>query len=307
MRDDRMSIVYLGSPADAVPPLRALVAAGYDVALVVTRPDRRRGRGAGATASPVKQAADELGLRVVTPERAGDAVADVAGCGATLGVVVAYGQLLRPAFLAALPDGFVNLHFSLLPRWRGAAPVERAVLAGDRETGVCLMRVDEGLDTGGVYGSAHVAIGDDETAGELRARLVEVGTELLVARLPEVPGTEPEPQHGAPSYADKLTVEEFAIDATRSAIDLHRLVRAGNPRPGAWCTVAGRRVKVWRARLDGALLPANARPGTLTKGGALVTGGGLLDLVEVQPEGKRTMTGAALVAGLPHDARVIDR
>src|SRR5439155_22158398 len=117
--------------------------------------------------------------------------ADVAGSGATLGVVVAYGQLLRPAFLAALPDGFVNLHFSLLPRWRGAAPVERAILAGDGETGVCLMRVEEGLDTGGVYASVRLAIGPDETAGELRARLVDAGAALLTAHIDEVPGAIP--------------------------------------------------------------------------------------------------------------------
>jgi methionyl-tRNA formyltransferase len=299
-------LVFLGSPDDAVGPLRALAAAGHEVALVVTRPDRRRGRGAGETASAVKRAALELGLPVVTPERASEALDAVASSGATLGVVVAYGQILRPDLLAALPDGFVNLHFSLLPRWRGAAPVERAVLAGDRETGVCLMRVEEGLDTGGVFASVRVAIGAEETAGELRARLVEAGTALLVEHLPEVPRTEPVPQQGEPTYADKLTVEEFAIDATRPADELARLVRAGNPRPGAWCTVGGRRVKLWRARPSGAVPSVDAVPGMLTKAGDLVVGDGLLELVEVQPEGKRTMSGAALVAGLARDARRLD-
>ena len=301
-----MRIVFLGSPVDAVPPLQALVAAGHDVALVVTRPDRRRGRGEGESPSPVKRAAIELGLPVVTPDRSGDAVADVTASGATLGVVVAYGQILRPDFLAALPEGFVNLHFSLLPRWRGAAPVERAVLAGDQETGVCLMRVEAGLDTGGVYASARLTIGADETAGELRSRLVELATGLLVQHLPEVPGADPAPQVGEPVYADKLTVEEFEIDATRTATELDRLVRAGNPRPGAWCTVGGRRVKVWRARPSDALVPAGAAPGTLMKRGELVVGDGVLELLEVQPEGKRSMTGAALVAGLPRDARRLD-
>ena len=301
-----MRIVFLGSPADAVPPLRALVGAGHEVALVVTRPDRRRGRGEGASPSPVKGAAIELGLPVVTPDRSGDALADVSASGATLGVVVAYGQILRPDFLAALPEGFVNLHFSLLPRWRGAAPVERAILAGDEETGVCLMRVEAGLDTGGVYASARLTIGADETAGELRARLVELATGLLVEHLPAVPGAVPQPQVGEETYADKLTVEEFAIDPTRTATELHRLVRAGNPRPGAWCTVGGRRVKVWRARPSGALVPAGAAPATLMKNGALVVGDGVLELVEVQPEGKRTMSGAALVAGLASTARRLD-
>lgn len=301
-----MRIVFLGSPADSVPPLRALVTAGHDVALVVTRPDRRRGRGGGQSASPVKEAAGELGLTVVTPEHAGDAITDVDASGATLGVVVAYGQLLRPNLLAALPDGFVNLHFSLLPRWRGAAPVERAILAGDHETGVCLMRVEVGLDTGGVYSSARLTIGEDETAGQLRARLTAIGTDLLVARLADVAHTEPEPQHGEPTYAAKLTVDDFAIDAAQPAAAVVRLVRAGNPRPGAWCTVAGRRVKVWTARSIAAPPPPGATPGILTRRGELIVGDGLVELVHVQPEGKRSMTGAALVAGLPANTRMLD-
>jgi methionyl-tRNA formyltransferase len=301
-----MRLVFLGSPDDAVPPLHALVAAGHEIALVISRPDRRRGRGAGASASPVKRAAGELGLTVVTPERSSDAIDALAASGATLGVVVAYGQILRPAFLAGLPDGFVNLHFSLLPRWRGAAPVERAILAGDRETGVCLMAVEEGLDTGGVYASVRLTIRDDETAGELRSRLVDAGSRLLVEHIAEVPGSEPAAQVGEPTYADKLTVDEFALDPTLAAPTVALLVRAGNPRPGAWCTIGGRRVKVWQARPAGALLADNSSPGALTTDGRLVTGSGLLELVEVQPEGKRRMTGAALVAGLPRDARRID-
>lgn len=289
-----------------MPPLRALVAAGHTVALVVTRPDRRRGRGAGATPSPVKSAAVELGLRVVTPERSSDAIADIEKSGATLGVVVAYGQLLRPEFLAAFRDGLVNVHFSLLPRWRGAAPVERAIIAGDRETGVCLMAVEEGLDTGGIYASARLTIGPDETAGELRARLVELGAGLLVEELPGIVGSVPEPQVGEPTYSDKLTVAEFGVDSAQPAADLARLVRAGNPRPGAWCTVGGRRVKVWRTRLVDDAAPEGAPPGTLTKGGALVTSDGLLELLEVQPGGKRSMSGAAFVAGIPRDARRLD-
>jgi len=298
-------IVFLGSPVDSVPPLRALVAAGHDVALVVTQPDRRRGRGSDASPSAVKRAALELGLPVVTPERASEAVVDVTNSGATLGVVVAYGQLLRADFLAALPDGYVNLHFSLLPRWRGAAPVERAILAGDAETGVCLMHVEAGLDTGGVYASTRLAIGTEETAGELRARLVDAGTKLLTERLADVPGAVAEPQVGEPTYADKLTVEEFALDPSRPAATLARLVRAGNPRPGAWCVVDGRRVKVWRARVgDGEIPPATAA-GALTKRGSLVVGDGLLELLEVQPEGKKPMTGAAFAAGVPPARRAI--
>jgi methionyl-tRNA formyltransferase len=205
--------------------------------------------------------------------------------------------------LEALPLGFVNLHFSLLPRWRGAAPVERALLAGDAETGVCLMRLEAGLDTGPVYATARLPIADRETAGELRGRLVAVATRLLVEHLPLVPTTEPQPQVGEPTYAEKLSVEEFELDPSSPASRLDRAVRAGNPRPGAWMRVGGKRVKVWRAHPDDAPSAAGA-PGSITTTAALVTGDGTLVLDEVQPEGKRAMPGAAWRAGLRADARV---
>ena len=283
-----MRLVYLGTPVDAVPPLRALVGAGHEVALVVTQPDRRRSRGTGADPSPVKVAAMELGLPVRTPERAREVTEEVAGLGADLGVVVAFGQILRPALLAATRHGFVNVHFSLLPRWRGAAPVERAVLAGDAETGVWIMEVEEGLDTGGAYAVARTPIGPEETAGELRARLVALGTDLLVEHLPRVPHAVPSPQVGEPVYADKLRPEEFALDPDRSAAELVRVVRAGNPRPGAFTTVDGKRLKVLRA---------HAEPGATDRSGVLVTADGLLVFDEVQPEGKRPMAASAWLAG----------
>ena len=291
-----MRLVFLGSPADAAVPLRALAEAGHTVALVLTQPDRRRSRGRGHDPSPVKQAASELGLPVLTPARAREVIADVAATGAQLGVVVAFGQLLPPAFLDALPHGFVNLHYSLLPRWRGAAPVERAILAGDTETGVCLMRIEEGLDTGGVYASLSTAIEPDETAGELRERLTVLGTRLLLEHLPHVPETEPVPQEGEPTYAEKLTVDEFRIDGSRPAVETARYVCAGNPRPGAWMVVDGKRVKVWRARPE----PGEGQPGVVRRPGELVTADGVLGLDEVQPEGKPRMTGQAWMAGL-HD------
>jgi methionyl-tRNA formyltransferase len=295
-------IVYLGTPGDAVRPLRALVGAGHDVAFVVTQPDRRRARGAGTQPSPVKAAALELGLRVLTPERAREIVDELQSSGAQLGVVVAFGQLLPTAVLDALPGGFLNLHFSLLPRWRGAAPVERAILAGDAETGVDLMRIEAGLDTGPVYARARVAIGPDETAGELHERLVTAGTALLVDALPGVPAATPEPQAGEATYADKLTVDEFRLDATATASRLARLVRAGNPRPGAWFTVGGKRVKVWRARAE-APEPA-LEAGMVDTAGRMGTADGVLALDEVQPEGKRVMTGAAWRAGVRGGVRI---
>lgn len=290
-----MRLVYLGTPAEAVPPLTALVETGHDIALVVTQPDRRRGRGGVSAPSPVKQAATELGLSVVTPQRAAEILDDIRGSGADMGVVVAFGQLLPPELLEALPMGFVNLHFSLLPRWRGAAPVERAILAGDAETGVCLMRMEEGLDTGGVLASTRLAIGEQETAGELMERLVDVGTQLLVEHIVGVSASKPSPQAGEPTYARKLTVEEFEIDWARRCEEIARLVRAGNPRPGAWTTAEGRRLKVLRVHEVAGT--SEASPGELTGEGAVAAIGGDIHLDEVQPEGKAPMTGAAWLAG----------
>ena len=290
-----MKLVFFGTPADAVPALEALHAAGHDIALVVTQPDKRRGRGSEPSPSPVRAAAEALELPVRTPEKSREVVDEVAASGAELGVVVAFGQLLPPALLEAVPHGFVNLHFSLLPRWRGAAPVERAVLAGDRETGVCIMALEEGLDTGPVYARERTAIGAQETAGELRTRLAGIGTELLVATLPRVPALTPEPQQGEPTYADKLSVDEFALDWERSAEELARVVRAGNPRPGAWTTDHGTRLKLWRARALSAGI--DAEPGTVFGHTRVATGEGALELVEVQPEGRRAMDANAWLAG----------
>jgi methionyl-tRNA formyltransferase len=270
-----MRLVYFGTPIDAVQPLRALHDARHEIALVVTQPDRRRGRGGTTEATPVRAAAEKLGLPVRTPERAREVTQVVAASGAELGVVVAFGQLLPEALFTAVPLGFVNLHFSLLPRWRGAAPVERAILAGDIETGVCVMQIERGLDTGPVYARTVTPIGETETAGELRARLVALGTDLLVATVPEIAELAPEPQTGEPTHADKLTPEEFQLDLMRPPEELLRVVRAGNPRPGAWTTVDGQRLKVWRARVDdGAFAP-----------------------LEVQPEGRARMAFDAFVRG----------
>ena len=257
-----MRLVFLGTPDDAVPALRALHVAGHDLALVITQPDRRRGRGAATAPSPVRAAADALDLPVRTPARAREVIDEVGASGATLGVVVAFGQLLPEALLNALPDGFVNVHFSLLPRWRGAAPVERAILAGDIETGVCIMRVEADLDTGPVFAVRRTPIGTEDTAGDLRERLVTIGAELLVETVPRLAELQPVPQDGEATYADKLSVDEFRIDWSRPAAEIDRLVRAGNPRPGAWTTVDGRRLKVWRARRrdDGNLEPTEVQP-----------------------------------------------
>jgi len=257
-----VKLVYLGTPDMAVPPLRALVDAGHEVMLVVTRADKRRGRGGATTPSPVKAAALELGLTVTHQV---DDVLGAAEQGAELGVVVAFGQIIKPHVLEALP--MINLHFSLLPRWRGAAPVERALLAGDDLTGVCVMRVEEGLDTGGVYAVRRVPISDTVTAAELRAELVTAGTEALVETLSAPVAEwigEAYPQEGEATYAQKFTPDEFEIDWAVPVVDIHRLIRVG----GAWTTFRSKRLKIHAADLvDGRIVP------TL-----------------VQPEGKPTMT-----------------
>ena len=229
--------------------------------------------------SPVKAAATALGVPVT------DRVDDVVGVGAELGVVVAYGRLIRPHVLAALP--MVNVHFSLLPRWRGAAPVERAILAGDRTTGVCIMALEEGLDTGPVYACEEVPIGPEDTADDLRAALTERGTVLLLGLLRDgLP--EPRPQEGEPTYASKLEPVEHHLDWSRPARELHCIVRLGQ----AWTTFRGNRFKVLRARLSDvgtAPAPGVIDPDTLVVG----SGDGGLELVEVQPEGRPPQAAGA--------------
>lgn len=264
-----------------MPPLEALIAAGHEVLLVVTGPDRRRGRGGSTSPSPVKAAALELDLPVT--DRL-DAACEV---DAALGVVVAYGRILPADFVAVRP--YVNLHFSLLPRWRGAAPVEWAILEGDERTGVCVMAVEEGLDTGGVYARAETDV-DAKTLDGLRAELVDKGSELLLGLLAAaddgsggVALPEPAVQEGEATYARKITAEDRRLRWERPAVELDRVVRVG----GATTSVEGRRLKVLSAALD----PV---PGSV----AVPTGAGRLHLVEVQPEGKRPMSAADWLRGL---------
>ena len=269
-------LVYLGTPELAVPPLHALHEAGFDIALVVSRADKRRARGNALAPSPVKAAALELGLPVT------DQVDDVLSVDADLGVVVAFGRLIKPHVLDRL--AMINMHFSLLPRWRGAAPVERAILAGDRETGVDIMAVEEGLDTGGIYAEARVTIDDDITLAELRGLLVDRGTRLLLDLLRDGIG-EARPQVGEPTYAAKIEPHELELDFHQPAVQLARVVRLGE----AWTTFRGRRLKVHRAH---AVERSSLAPGVLD--GALVgSASGALELVVVQPEGKAPMPFAA--------------
>jgi methionyl-tRNA formyltransferase len=269
-------LVFLGTPEMAVPPLRALAAAGFDVALVVTRVDKRRGRGSQLMPSPVKAAALELGLPV------SHSVDDAMSAGADLGVVVAFGQLVKPHVLDVLP--MVNLHFSLLPRWRGAAPVERALLAGDEQTGVCLMKLVEGLDTGPVFARAVVPIGSTTTAADLRRELVDVGTRLLIDELQHGLGA-PQPQIGEPTYAAKLRADELQIDWSASPVEIDRLVRLG----GAWTSLHGKRLKIVQAEMvDRSADVSNELRGDRVGG---------VRLAMVQPEGRAPMPFDAFARG----------
>ena len=261
--------------------LTQLVGAGHTVALVITRPDRRRGRGSALVPSPVKAAAGAFGLPVSSR------LEDVLDVEAELAVVVAYGRLVPAAVLAALP--MVNLHFSLLPRWRGAAPVERAILAGDRETGVCLMALEEELDAGGIYDCERVEIGPEETAAELRARLASLGAALLVSRLATGRASlgEARAQVGEVTWAAKVDPSVLHLDWSCPATGLSRVVRLGR----AWTLAAGRRLLVHRARPhDGA--PVSGPPGSL-EGAIVTTGRGGLELLVVQPEGRAPMDAQA--------------
>jgi methionyl-tRNA formyltransferase len=279
-------LAFLGTPDMAVEPLQALAAAGHDIALCVTRPDRRRGRGGAVTPSPVKEAAARLGIPVT------HALDDVVTAGVELAAVVAYGRIIPTDVLAQVP--MVNLHFSLLPRWRGAAPVERAILAGDTETGVCVMAVEAGLDTGPVYARRAVPVDDVIDLSALRRELVEVGSALLVETLRGGPGglPTPVPQEGEVTMAAKLTNEDLHLHWEDDATQLHRVVRLGR----AWTTFRGKRLGIRAARVDD-LAEADGAPGTL-RGTSVMTGRGVLSLVEVQPESKAPMKAEEWLRGI---------
>jgi methionyl-tRNA formyltransferase len=256
----------------AVPPLNALIDAGHEIVHVVTRPDARRGRRAGLSPSPVKENAQAHGLPVT--HSAEDLIELAQQSRVDLAVVVAFGEILRAPLLAEL--NFINLHFSLLPRWRGAAPVERALLAGDPVTGVCVMQIEEGLDTGGVYACVEVPIGTETTAADLRASLVTAGSELLVQTLAAGLG-DPTPQYGEVTIAKKITTQDLRIEWAQPVEQIHRLIRVG----GAWTTFRGTRVKIHAAHL----LNEDASAGLI--------GLSRLQITRLQPEGKPQMDMSA--------------
>ena len=303
-----MRVVYLGTPAAAVPPLEALLASSHEAVAVVTRPDRPRDRRGGTPLpSPVKQAALAAGLPVLEPPSGRDPElpARLAATGADIGAACAFGYLLPEPVLAALPRGIINLHFSLLPAYRGAAPVQRALLDGAEVTGVTTFQIDAGMDTGPMLLAAQVAVDPREDAGALTARLAEVGARLIVETLDALEASQlqprPQPEAGA-SLAPKVTGEEARLDFSWPAARLADAVRAFTPAPGAWTTHRGRRLKITRAAVAGHEGTGPAPdPGrlALAPGGRLLvgTGDGSLELLELRPEGRRAMSGAEFARG----------
>jgi len=295
----RRRVVYFGTPEVAVAPLEALCRAGHEVALVVTRPPKRRGRRQAPTPSPVQDAAADLGLEITYD------LEDAVGVAADLGVVVAYGEYIPEAVFERRRT--VNLHFSLLPRWRGAAPVERAILAGDTETGVCLIDIAPEIDTGAVYRRASTGIAPHETADELRARLCELGIGLLLEALAAGFG-DPVPQSGEMTWADKIESGELRIDWSAPAGHILRLVRVG----GAWTVYGGRRLKILEAELAAhARDDGDSAAGDPGAAGTIWqvwgsgnrpevqvdTGRGALKLVTVQSEGRPAVSARDWING----------
>jgi methionyl-tRNA formyltransferase len=295
-----LRIVFLGTPDVAVPALEALIAADdVDVVTVITNPDRPRGRRGTPQPPPVKVAAEAAGLEVWQPDRPREVLDDLRALEVDACAVVAYGALLPADVLAAGGRGFVNLHFSLLPRWRGAAPVQHAIRAGDQVTGVTTFVLDEGMDTGPILDALEVEIGPDESAGELLDRLADLGAPLLVDSLRRLVGgavPTPQPEDGA-TLAPKISPADVAIDWSSTSREVVDLVRSVDPVPGAHTVFRDRRLKVFRAApvdASGEVGVVVDHDGDLT---VVATGDGAVELREVQPEGKGRMDGTAFANG----------
>ena len=304
VRRDPLRLVFAGTPAPALPALRALLDSSHDVVAVVTRPDAPAGRGRRETRSPVALLADEAGVRVLQPRspREPEFQDTLRGLAPDCCPVVAYGALVPPPALAIPRHGWVNLHFSLLPAWRGAAPVQHAILHGDELTGATTFVLEEGLDTGPVLGVVTEEIHPGDTSGDLLHRLAESGARLLLATMDGVESGElravPQPAEGV-SFAPKLNPDDVRVDWTKPALHVDRLVRAATPAPGAWTTYDGKRVRLSPVRVvaDAEPLP----PGTLraTKDAVLAgTATQPVRLGDVQMEGKRAMPATDWARGV---------
>lgn len=302
-----MKLIFAGTPEFAAQSLRAILAAGHQVLLVLTQPDRPSGRGMTLHPSAVKTVALEHGIEVFQPPtlRDPEAQAKLRMLGADAMVVAAYGLILPQAVLDLPRFGCINIHASLLPRWRGAAPIQRAIQAGDAETGVCIMQMEAGLDTGPVLLSGTVAIAGEDTAASLHDRLAELGARLIVEALEKLPlPPSPQPEEGV-TYAAKIEKAEAALDWRMPASQLERQVRAFNPFPGALATLNGAPVKVWKAVLgtteETLQNPEQGLPGTILSVSkeelVVACGRGTLRLIELQKAGGKRLPVAQFLAG----------
>jgi methionyl-tRNA formyltransferase len=285
----------MGTPTFAVPTLERMVAAGHAVTAVFTQPDRPKGRGQSQAASPVKIAAERLRLPVYQPERVRrpEVVEELRSLQPEVMVVVGYGQIIPQSILDIPPRGIINVHASLLPKYRGAAPIQWAIARGETWTGVTTMRIDAGLDTGDMLLTANTEIGADETAVELSVRLAEVGAELLERTLARLSDIKPEKQDNSQStLAPILKKEDGRIDWTRPAREIANRVRGFQPWPGCYTMWRGKRLAIWRGRAV-----AGSRPAGEIRGAQVACGEGALELIEVQPEGKKRMTAEAFLNG----------
>lgn len=296
-----MRIAFFGTPAFAVPSLRALLEEGFDVQAVVSQPDRPQGRSRSQLVPPpVKVAAQEEGIPVLQPERpVGDFATDLAALGADLGVVVAYGHILKPEILAIPRLGMINVHASLLPALRGAAPIQWAILNGNETTGVSIMQMEAGLDSGPVYHQIETEVAADETGAELTERLAELGAAALVEALTVLEAGEARatPQdHARATFAPKVHRGHTRLDWGRDGATLARVVRAFDPDPGAWALLDGQEVKLFGGRVAN----AGGDPGTVLSTGTtlqIAAQVGALEVCEVQPAGKKRMPVEAWVRG----------
>ena len=299
-----MKVIFAGTPDFAAAALKAIAAAGFEIPLVLTQPDRPKGRGMQLAPSPVKQAALELGLRVAQPEKLrnnAEALQMLKEVEADVMVVAAYGLILPQDVLDTPKYGCLNIHASLLPRWRGAAPIQRAIEAGDAETGVCIMQMDIGLDTGDVVSEHRYAIQPTDTANEVHDALMNLGAAAIVADLQQLKAegrlkSVKQPEEGV-TYAQKLSKEEARIDWNESAAVIERKIRAFNPVPAAWVEYQGKPMKIWRAEAVAQQGRAGEVLSCSSDGLIVACGANALKITELQPSGSKRMDIAAFAAG----------
>jgi len=291
-----MKVVFMGTPDFSVPVLNALIEAGHDVVCVYCQPPRPAGRGKKDRPSPVQARAEALGLQVRSPVslKGADEQAEFAALGADVAVVVAYGLILPQAVLDAPKMGCLNIHASLLPRWRGAAPIHRAIMAGDTETGVCIMQMEAGLDTGPVLLRQSVPIEAQDTTAILHDRLSDLGARLIGHALANLAELEPhiQPEQGV-TYANKIDKAEARVDWTQSAAEVDRLIRGLSPFPGAWCEVDGERLKLLESRV----VKGTGAAGEVLSGLRIACGTGAVDILKAQRQGKRPMEADDVLRG----------